>query len=56
MIIENTIFIIIIIIIVIVILNDLGLDRSGSGSTKDLENAFVHFQPSTHTLYRSFII
>jgi len=55
MIIENTIFIIIIIIIV-VILNDLGLDRSGSGSTKDLENAFVHFQPSTLTLYRSFII
>jgi hypothetical protein len=49
MIIEN-------IIIISIILHELGLDRPGSGSTKDLEYAFGHSQPSTFTLYRSILI
>lgn len=43
-------------IIIITILHELGLDRPGSGSTKDLEDVFGHSQPSTITLYKFFKI
>jgi hypothetical protein len=42
--------------IIIIILHELGLDRPGSASIRDIEDAFDHSQPSTLTHYRSFII
>jgi len=42
--------------IIIIILNELGLDRAGSGSNNELEDVFGHSQPSTLTRHRSFII
>jgi len=42
--------------VIIIILHELGLERPDSGSTEDLEVSFGHSQPSTLTVYRSFII